>query len=139
MPADEGEPVVPPPAVTLTTRTVVKIFFTLVGLSALVYVLYLVRSVVILVFIAGFLAVALGPAVDALGRRGVPRAGSILPGFGPTLLLVGLFVLSCGGLRAAVAGCSASARQPDVPPVRRPLRPQRQADGAGPVAAVAPR
>ena len=78
MPADEEEPVVPPPAVTLTTRTVVKIFFTLAGLSALVYVLYLVRSVVILVFIAGFLAVALGPAVDALGRRGVPRAGSIL-------------------------------------------------------------
>lgn len=78
MPADEEEPVVPPQAVTLTTRTVVKIFFTLAGLSALVYVLYLVRSVVILVFIAGFLAVALGPAVDALGRRGVPRAGSIL-------------------------------------------------------------
>ena len=76
--ADEEEPVVPPQAVTLTTRTVVKIFFTLAGLSALVYVLYLVRSVVILVFIAGFLAVALGPAVDALGRRGVPRAGSIL-------------------------------------------------------------
>lgn len=76
--ADEEEPIVPPQAVTLTMRTVVKIFFTLVGLSALVYVLYLVRSVVILVFIAGFLAVALGPAVDALGRRGVPRAGSIL-------------------------------------------------------------
>ena len=42
------------------------------------YVVYVVRSVVVLVFIAGFLAVALGPAVDRFSRGRVPRAGAIL-------------------------------------------------------------
>jgi predicted PurR-regulated permease PerM len=88
-PAAEEQPVVPPQAVTLTTRTIVKLFFTVAGLLALVYVLYEVRSVLLLVFIAGFLAVALGPAVDALARRRVPRAGAILLIY---LLILGLIV-----------------------------------------------
>lgn len=64
--------------VALTTRSIVKIFFTLVALVGFTYVLYVVRSVLLLVFIAGFLAVALGPAVDWFARRRVPRAASIL-------------------------------------------------------------
>jgi len=76
---DEHLPQPPPHPVTLTTRSIVKVFFTLVALVAFVYVLYLVRSVVLLVFIAGFLAVALGPAVDFLSSRvHLPRAGAIL-------------------------------------------------------------
>lgn len=76
---DDEYPEPPPQLVTLTTRSIVKVFFTLVALVAFVYVLYVVRSVVLLVFIAGFLALALGPAVDFLSSRAhLPRAGAIL-------------------------------------------------------------
>jgi predicted PurR-regulated permease PerM len=63
---------------SLSTAAIARIFFTIAGLTALVYALYLVRGVLLLVFIAAFLAVALGPAVDFFQRRGVPRGGSIL-------------------------------------------------------------
>jgi predicted PurR-regulated permease PerM len=62
----------------VSTRVVARIFLTIAALSALLYVLYLVRATILLVCIAGFLAVALGPAVDAFNRRGVPRSLSIL-------------------------------------------------------------
>jgi predicted PurR-regulated permease PerM len=62
----------------LSTRTIVRVFFTLVALGVLLYALYLVRSVVGLLFIAVFLAVALGPAVDRAGRLKLPRPASIL-------------------------------------------------------------
>jgi predicted PurR-regulated permease PerM len=62
----------------LSTRTIARVFFTLVGLAVLLYTLYLVRSVLGLIFIAVFLAIALGPAVDFFATRGVPRGASIL-------------------------------------------------------------
>lgn len=62
----------------LSTRTIARVFFTLVGLAVLLYTLYLVRSVLGLIFIAVFLAIALGPAVDFFVRRGAPRSLSIL-------------------------------------------------------------
>lgn len=87
----DGPPAPPPPApppvpveVAVapgggpTTRAIAKVFFTLVALVAFVYVVYVVRSVLLLVFIAGFLAVALGPAVDRLSRGPLPRAAAIL-------------------------------------------------------------
>ena len=52
----------------LSTRTIVRVFFTLVALVVLLYMLYLVRSVIGLLFIAIFLSVALGPAVDRTKR-----------------------------------------------------------------------
>ena len=58
---------------TPSTRAIAKIFFTVLGLTVLSYVVYLARSTLLLVFIAVFLAVALGPAVDFFTRRGVPR------------------------------------------------------------------
>ena len=58
----------------LSTRTIVRVFFTLVALGVLLYVLYLVRSVIGLLLIAVFLAVALGPAVDHARRMKLPRA-----------------------------------------------------------------
>jgi len=45
---------------------------------AFLYLLYLVRSTLLLVFIAVFLAVALGPAVGFFRRKGVPQGLSIL-------------------------------------------------------------
>src|SRR2546421_12792590 len=59
-----------------STRAIAKVFFTLLGLTGLTYLLYLVRSILVLVFIGVFLAVALGPAVDFFNRR-LPRAVSI--------------------------------------------------------------
>jgi predicted PurR-regulated permease PerM len=62
----------------LTTRTIARVFFTLVGLAVFLYVLYLVRSVIGLILIAVFLAIALGPAVDFFARRRTPRGVAIL-------------------------------------------------------------
>ena len=80
----------------LSTRTIARVFFTLVGLAVLLYLLYLVRSVLGLIFIAIFLAVALGPAVDFFARRRAPRAVAILGVFlalFTAIFLVGLLVV----------------------------------------------
>jgi predicted PurR-regulated permease PerM len=61
-----------------STRTLAKIFYTLVLFAGVLYVAYLIRDVIVLLFIAVFLAVALGPAVDFFHRRKLPRAASIL-------------------------------------------------------------
>jgi predicted PurR-regulated permease PerM len=70
----------------LSTRTIIRVFFTLVALGVLLYLLYLVRSILGLVFIAVFLAVALGPAVEYARRLKLPRPAAIL------LVFLGLFV-----------------------------------------------
>jgi len=80
----------------LSTRTIARIFFTLVALGVLLYVLYLVRSVLGLLLIAVFLAVALGPAVDRVSRLKLPRPASILVVFLCLFLaifLIGLIVV----------------------------------------------
>jgi len=88
MPPPPPPPPAPSESFAPTTGAIAKVFFTLVALVAFVYVLYVVRSVVLLVFIAGFLAVALGPAVDFFARR-LPRAGAILVVY---LLILGAIV-----------------------------------------------
>jgi len=75
----------------LSTRTIVRVFFTLVALGVLLYTLYLVRPVVGLLLIAVFLAVALGPAVDRAARLRLPRAASILVVF--LLLFLAIFLI----------------------------------------------
>ena len=80
----------------LSTRTIVRVFFTLVALGVLLYTLYLVRSVVGLLLIAVFLAVALGPAVDRASRMKLPRGVAILAVFLCLFLaifLIGLVVV----------------------------------------------
>jgi predicted PurR-regulated permease PerM len=61
-----------------STRVIVRIFLTVALLFAALYFLYLIRSVVYLVIIAGFVAVALGPAVDGLNRLRMPRSMAIV-------------------------------------------------------------
>src|SRR4051812_204672 len=61
-----------------STRAIAKIFFTVAALVGAVYLAYLIRHTIGLVAISIFLAVALGPAVALLSRRGVPRSLSIL-------------------------------------------------------------
>jgi predicted PurR-regulated permease PerM len=80
----------------ISNRTVVRVFLVVASMAVLLYFLWSVRSVLILVGLAVFLAVALGPPVDALARRGVPRAlailliylGIVLAIFGIGLLIV---------------------------------------------------
>ena len=80
----------------LSTRTIVRVALTLVGLAIALYGLYLIRSVLGLIFIAVFLAIALGPAVDFFARRGAPRAAAILGVFLAlvfAVFLIGLIVV----------------------------------------------
>ncbi len=63
----------------LTTRQIARILVTVAAFSALLYLLVQIRSTLLLLGIAVFLAVALGPAVDFFCRRArLPRAGAIL-------------------------------------------------------------
>ena len=63
----------------LGTRTIVRIVLTVVACGLVLYLLYLVRDVLLLLFVSGFLAVALGPPVGFFNHRlGVPRGVSIL-------------------------------------------------------------
>ena len=63
----------------LTTRQIARIMLTVAAFSALLYLLVQIRSTLLLLGIAVFLAVALGPAVAFFEERGrLPRAASIL-------------------------------------------------------------
>ena len=61
----------------LTTRQIARILFTVAALSVLLYLLVQIRGTLLLLGIAIFLAVALGPAVGSFARV-LPRAGAIL-------------------------------------------------------------
>jgi predicted PurR-regulated permease PerM len=61
----------------LTTRQIARILFTTAAFLAFLYLLIQIRSTLLLLAIAVFLAVALGPAVDFFARK-LPRAASIL-------------------------------------------------------------
>ena len=63
---------------TPSTRAIAKVFFVIAGLVGALYVLYLIREVVVIVVVAVFIAVALGPAVEFFHRRRVPRPLAIL-------------------------------------------------------------
>jgi predicted PurR-regulated permease PerM len=79
----------------LTTRQIARILFTTAAFLALMYLLVQIRSTLLLLGIAIFLAVALGPAVDFFARGRLPRATAILVVY---LLLAGVV----GGVLALV-------------------------------------
>ena len=54
---------------TISARTVAKVMLTAIGVLAGLYLLWLIRNVILVLFVAVFLAVALGPAVDFYQRR----------------------------------------------------------------------
>lgn len=80
-----------------STRAIAKIFFVVVGLSTLLYLLYLSRSTIGLIVISGFLAIALGPPVDYVSKTmKLPRWLAILAVYVVVVLfvvLVGLIVV----------------------------------------------
>jgi predicted PurR-regulated permease PerM len=53
----------------VTNRTVVRVILTAIAIFAALYFLYLIRTVIGMLFIAAFLAVALGPIVEWLVRK----------------------------------------------------------------------
>ena len=61
----------------LPTREIVRIAFTVAACCGVLFLLVQIRSTLLLLAIAVFLAVALGPTVDRFSRR-LPRAASIL-------------------------------------------------------------
>jgi predicted PurR-regulated permease PerM len=62
----------------VTNRTVVRVILISIAVVASLYFLWLIRSVIGLLFIAIFLAVALGPLVEFFVRRKVKRGMAIL-------------------------------------------------------------
>ncbi len=79
---------------TPSTRTVVRIVLTVVGVLLLLYAAYLIRSILVLVLIAGFLAVGLDPAVRRLERLGLKRGLSVAVIFFVALLFIAGFALA---------------------------------------------
>jgi predicted PurR-regulated permease PerM len=94
-----------------TTRQIARVFFTIASLAIFLYLLYLVRGVVELVFVAGFLAIALAPAVEFFARR-IRRTWAILlvylamaaAIFGVGLLIVPPIVSQVNGLSKNIPG-----------------------------------
>jgi predicted PurR-regulated permease PerM len=78
------------------TVTVFRIVFAVVGALVLVYAAYLVRSILVLVLVAGFLAVGLDPAVRAFERFGMKR------GLAVAVLFVAILLFLVGFLFAVI-------------------------------------
>ena len=74
----------------MSARTVAKVILVAAAVAAGLYLLYLVRTVVGLLFISVFVAIALGPAVELYQRTGMKRWMAILATY---LSLLGAVVL----------------------------------------------
>lgn len=102
-------------------RAIVRIVLTISATVGLLYLLWLVRETLLLVFIAVFLAVALGPAVEFFRRKGVPRGPSILVVYlliaasvvGVGLLIVPPIVSQVDGLASDLPGYVQDLRDND--------------------------
>ena len=79
-----------------TTATVFRVIFTAAAALLLLYALYKVRSVLLLVFVAAFLAVGLDPAVAWLERKGLKR------GLAVALIFLALLLVIVGFVAAVV-------------------------------------
>ena len=75
------------------SRTIARVVLTIVGVLAALYLLYLVRDILELLFVAVFLAVALTPAVAFFERLRLPRGLAIL-----AVYVVGFLILFGIGL-----------------------------------------
>lgn len=73
----------------MSNRDVVRILLVAIAVVAGLYFLYLIRSVIGMLFIALFVAIALAPAVEFFARRRVPRGLAILLTY--LALLAGIF------------------------------------------------
>ena len=87
-------------------RTVLTVAATLVAFVGTLYLLYLLREIAQWAAVAVFAAVAIGPLVDVIERRRVPRTAAVLLSFalllallvGATALLLPLLLAQVGAL-----------------------------------------
>jgi predicted PurR-regulated permease PerM len=86
----------------VSNRDIVRILLVAIAVLAALYFLYLIRSVLGLLFIALFLAIALAPAVEFFARRGVPRTVAILLTY--FALLAGVFGIGLAVVPPIVTG-----------------------------------
>jgi predicted PurR-regulated permease PerM len=77
-----------------STGTVIRITLTVAGVGVLLYGLYLVRSILVLVLVAAFLAIGLDPLVRALTRWRLKRGQAVAVVFIAVVLFIGGFVAS---------------------------------------------
>ena len=83
--------------IELSARNVAKIILTTVGVLSGLYLLWVIRGVIGIVFMSVFLAVALGPAVDFFQRKlRLPRAPAIVATYislGVVVTIIGFLVV----------------------------------------------
>nr|MBA3630716.1 AI-2E family transporter [Actinomycetota bacterium] len=77
-----------------STATIARVIFTALGIVALLYAIYLVRSVVFLVIVSAFLAVGLDPAVRRLEDLGLRRGLAVTVLFVTGMILLAGFVVA---------------------------------------------
>ena len=77
-----------------STATVVRVTVTIAAVGVLLYGLYLIRSILVLVLVAAFLAIALDPVVRTLGRIGLKRSRAVALVFLAGLLFIAGFFAS---------------------------------------------
>lgn len=103
-------------------RAIVRIVLTVSATVGLLYLLWLVRATLLLVFIAVFLAVALGPAVGFFRRHGVPQGVAILLVY----VLIGASVVGIGLLIIPPIVSQVDALATDLPGYVEDLRGNEQ-------------
>src|SRR5947209_1956190 len=101
-----------------SARAIAKVGIVVAVVVGLLYLAYLIRGVLELVFIAAFLAVAIGPAVAFFSRRRVPRSLSILLVY----LLIAASIVGIGLLIVPPAVKQVDGLANDIPRYLRDLR-----------------
>lgn len=77
-----------------STRTVIRIVLTVAAVALLLYAVYLVRSILVLVLVAAFLAVGLDPAVRRLEGFGLKRGYAVTAIFLAMMGFITAFLLA---------------------------------------------
>ena len=77
-----------------SNATVVRIVLVVAGVLLLLYAGYLVRSIIVLVLVAAFLAIGLDPAVRRLEKWGLKRGWAVLAIFLSTILFIVGFLVA---------------------------------------------
>jgi predicted PurR-regulated permease PerM len=90
----DREPEVPQREVSFRPRAVLQAVAVLLGVAALLWILFLARQVITWVFVALFLTLALNPAVSGMERRGMRRGLAT----GMVFLVLILVLGAIGGL-----------------------------------------
>jgi predicted PurR-regulated permease PerM len=77
-----------------STRTIARIVVTVAAVSLLLYAVYLVRSILVLVLVAAFLAIGLDPAVRRLEGFGLKRGYAVAAIFVGMMGFIAAFLLA---------------------------------------------